>query len=84
MPWLGLRIHAQTVPVTTNESAIGKRKIERKIDSPRMCWSTRIASSSPAAMQPPTKTTVKTMFTNTSLVQKRGVAKTARVVAPAR
>ena len=47
MPSVGLRIQAQTVPVTTNESAIGNRKMLRNTDSPRMCWSMRMASSRP-------------------------------------
>ena len=76
-PLVGLRIQAQIVPVTMNEIAIGSRKMLRKIDSPRMRWSMRIASSSPRSRQPPTKTTVNTALLKTSLGQKRGVEKIA-------
>ena len=44
---------------------------------PRMCWSMRMASSRPITMQPITNTSVNTMLTKTSLVQNRGVLKTA-------
>jgi len=77
MPVFGLKIQAQIVPVTTNDSAIGRRKMLRNTTSPRMCWSSRIASRRPITTLAMMNATVNTAVLNTSFGQKRAFAKSA-------
>jgi hypothetical protein len=58
-PPRGCNIQRHTVPVTTNESDMGKRKRVRKKPSPATSWSRRKASHRPTPRQPARKKMVK-------------------------
>jgi hypothetical protein len=64
----------QVTPVTMNEMAIGKRNRLRKKFSPRIPWSSKMASPRPRKMQAPRKKVVKTTVLRMS-IWKRGLAK---------